>query len=187
MDGLQRSASSDHHHTRGWLVTYGAVLLLLGLLALIFPVTATLTTTITIGFFVMIAGVAAIAGAFVGGRHQHRPYALLMGILSLVVGALLAFQPAAGALSLTILATSWLGIRGIMEIILGLRLHTGRWTMIALGAFNLLLAALLLSSLPISALTLPGYVFGFSFLASGVQAIVSGFRNAPLGEEQSVI
>jgi uncharacterized membrane protein HdeD (DUF308 family) len=43
--------------------------------------------------------------------------------------------------------------------------------MIVLGIVNLVLAAIVLATLPWSALTLPGYVLGISFLLGGATSI----------------
>lgn len=44
--------------------------------------------------------------------------------------------------------------------------------MLALGVLNLLLAVLLFGTVPSSALTLPGYVLGASFLFGGIVSIL---------------
>ncbi len=45
--------------------------------------------------------------------------------------------------------------------------------MIALGVVNILLALFVLATLPLSAMTLPGYILGLSFLFGGITAIAS--------------
>jgi uncharacterized membrane protein HdeD (DUF308 family) len=92
------------------------------------------------------------------GKHEGRGYAIGFGLLSLVIGVLMAFDPMSGALSLTLLVGVWLGIRGAMEIGLGARFKRGRGLMIALGVVNILLAIYVLATLPWSALTLPGFI-----------------------------
>ena len=49
--------------------------------------------------------------------------------------------------------------------------------MIALGVVNILLAVIVLATLPWSALTLPGYVLGISFLFGGVMSVASALAH----------
>ena len=74
---------------------------------------------------------------------------------------------------LTLLVAIWLGVRGVMELAFGARLRRGRGWMIALGIVNILLALYVFATLPLSALALPGFILGISFLLGGVTAIVA--------------
>jgi uncharacterized membrane protein HdeD (DUF308 family) len=89
----------------------------------------------------------------------------------------MAFNPVEGALSLMLMVAVWLGLRGAMEIGLGARFRRGRWLMIALGVINLLLAIYVFTTLPWSALTLPGYILGISFVLGGVTSIASALNH----------
>lgn len=53
-----------------------------------------------------------------------------------------------------------------------MRVRRLRVPMLALGVLNLLLAVLLFGTVPWSALTLPGYVLGASFLFGGIVSIL---------------
>jgi uncharacterized membrane protein HdeD (DUF308 family) len=87
------------------------------------------------------------------------------------------FEPMTGAFSLTLMVAVWLAVRGAMEIGFGFRLLQGKALMLALGVINILLAIFVLATLPVSALTLPGFILGISFLMSGVTSIVSALHH----------
>ncbi|MBB3910611.1 HdeD family acid-resistance protein [Sphingomonas desiccabilis] len=161
----------------GWILLYGIASAILGLLAFAWPFSATIAVTIVIGSFFLISGVLAMVAGFAGRGHDVRGYSIAYGILSLIVGLMLMFRPLAGAISLTLLVAIWLAVRGLMEIRWGLKLRQHRALMLVLGAVNLVLAILILATVPFSALTLPGYILGFSFLLGGVTAIASGIRH----------
>jgi uncharacterized membrane protein HdeD (DUF308 family) len=150
--------------------------LALGVLAFLNPFAATYAATLVIGAFFIAAGIVSLA-AGVMGKHEGRGYAIGFGLLSLVIGVLMAFDPMSGALSLTLLVGVWLGIRGAMEIGLGARFKRGRGLMIALGVVNILLAIYVLATLPWSALTLPGFILGISFVFGGVTSILSALHH----------
>lgn len=166
----------------GWIIGYGILSALFGIAAFVWPFAATLAATIVIGAFFILAGAVSIGAGVFGTGHEGRGYALGFGLVSLVIGLIMAFEPLTGALSLTLLVAVWLGLRGAMEIAFGLRLRRGKGMMIALGIVNLLLAIVVLATLPFSALTLPGFILGISFLMGGITSIVSGAhhrRGAP--------
>jgi uncharacterized membrane protein HdeD (DUF308 family) len=152
----------------GWLMAYGILSLLLGLAAFVWPFSATFAATVIIGIFFLLAGIASIAAGAMGGARQGRNYAILFGIVSLFIGAIMVFDPATGALSLTLVVTIWLAVRGVMEILWGARVAHHRGWMIALGVINIVLALMILASISLSALTLPGYILGISFLFAGL-------------------
>ena len=157
----------------GWILAYGILSVVLGVMAFIWPFAATWAATLVIGAFLFAAGALSIGAGLFGRGHEGRGYAIGFGIVSVLVGLLIAFDPFAGALSLTLVVAGWLAVRGIMEIGLGAGMKRARGMMIGLGVINIVLAAVVLATLPWSALTLPGFVLGVSFLMGGVASIVS--------------
>lgn len=152
----------------GWLMAYGILSLLLGFAAFVWPFSATFAATVVIGAFFLLAGIASIAAGAMGGAREGRFYAILFGFVSLVIGAIMVFDPASGALSLTLVVAIWLALRGVMEFLWGVRFPRHRGWMIALGVVNVILALLILGTISWTALTLPGYILGISFLFAGV-------------------
>ncbi|MDR6786741.1 uncharacterized membrane protein HdeD (DUF308 family) [Sphingomonas sp. BE138] len=157
----------------GWIMAYGVVSVLLGVAAFVWPFAATYAATVVIGALLFVSGVFSIAAGLFGQGHEGRVYAVLFGVLSVIVGAVMVFEPVTGALSLTLMVTVWLTVRGVLEIVLGFRMRRRRGLMIALGVVNLLLAAFILMTVPWSALTLPGFILGVSFLIGGITAITA--------------
>ena len=161
----------------GWILAYGVLSIVLGVLAFLNPFAATYAATLVIGAFLIAAGLVSIAAGFAGKGHEGRGYAIGFGVLSLVIGLVMAFAPATAAISLTLLVAIWLGIRGALEIGLGARFKRGRALMIVLGVVNILLAIYVLATLPWSALTLPGFILGISFLLGGVASVASALNH----------
>ncbi len=130
-----------------------------------------------LGISLLMAGVVSLAAGFRAPGHHGRGYSLFFGALSLAAGLLVLLFPAGGALSITVVVAAWLAIRGVSELALGFRQRFGRAWMLVLGAVNLALAIYVWALLPLSALALPGYVLGISFLLGGVNALVSGLTH----------
>ena len=161
----------------GWILAYGIVSLILGILAFGWPFSATLTATLVVGAFFVAAGAASLIAGISGRGHEGRGYSILFGIVSVVIGLLMILDPVSGALSLTLVVAVWLAVRGVLELVLGARFRRHRGVMIALGIINILLAAYVLATLPWSALTLPGFVLAASFVFGGVAAIMSALAH----------
>jgi uncharacterized membrane protein HdeD (DUF308 family) len=160
-----------------WILAYGVISAGLGVLAFLAPLSATLAATVTVGAFLTVTGVMALAAGVIGREHHHRGYSILFGILSIVVGLITAFQPLTGAFSITLLIAAWLLVRGAMEVGWGLSHRMHRAVMVLLGVLNVVLAVLIVWTVPLSALTLPGYVLGLSLLFGGGTAIAAALAH----------
>lgn len=158
----------------GWIMAYGIVSALVGVAAFLWPFAATVAATVTIGAFFFISGVFAIAAGLFGHGHESRAYSIAFGLVSVIVGTLMVLEPATGAISLTLMVAVWLAVRGVLEVYWGFKARR-RGLMIALGAVNLLLAAFIVATVPWSALTLPAFVLGTSFLMGGITAIAAAW------------
>jgi uncharacterized membrane protein HdeD (DUF308 family) len=158
----------------GWILLYGIVSVIVGVLAFAWPFAATYAATVVIGAFFLVSGVVSIAAGIMGRGSQTRWYAILLGVVSVFAGLVLWFEPLTGALSLTLLVVAWLLVRGALELVWGFRHRRMRGWMIALGVLNVPIALFVLGTVPWSALTLPGYILGASFLFGGVTGIMAG-------------
>lgn len=161
----------------GWILAYGIASLVLGIFAFVSPLSATFAATSAVGMFLTVTGVMALAAGIAGHDHRHRGYKIALGVISIAAGLLTIFRPFSGALSITLLFAAWLFARGLMEIVWGARHSRQRVAMLALGVLNVLLAIFIVATVPLSALTLPGYVLGLSLVFGGVTGIASGLAH----------
>ncbi|PAX09553.1 HdeD family acid-resistance protein [Sphingomonas lenta] len=160
-----------------WILAYGVISTVLGLFAFFTPFSATFAAVLTVGVMLVVTGVfSLVAGVFTKGHH-HRLYSIVLGVLSIVAGLLTIFRPVSGAVSLTLLIAAWLVVRGVMEIVWGVRHRHHRAAMILLGVLNIIIAVFILATFPLSAATLPGYVLGLTLLFGGVTAIASALAH----------
>src|SRR5688572_13257089 len=87
----------------GLLLALGIVLALVGLFAIIYSMTATLLSVLVLGWALTIAGIAQVIHAFQRHKAGGMLAELALGILTGVLGVLVLVNPAAGAMSLTLL------------------------------------------------------------------------------------
>ena len=153
----------------------GIVLVVLGLLAVLVPVIATLALTILPwlavpdrrrGWARNLAVGTAGAGVLVG---------VISAILSIVAGLILIASPVHGALSLTFVLIAFFLLEGIVTILYALEHRAelpGKWGfMLVSGIVTLLLASMIFMGLPATADWAIGLLVGIDMIFGGAALI----------------
>lgn len=168
----------DLHALRGswlWFVLLGAVLIVLGFIALAAVPIASLGTAVAIGTLVLISGIVETIGAFWcrgwSGFFLH----LLSGVLSIVIGVLFLRAPVDALLALTLLLACLLMVGGLFKIIAALSYRFGAWgwPMVS-GVIDLILGVMIWQEWPASALWVIGLFVGISLVFRGFNWIGLG-------------
>jgi uncharacterized membrane protein HdeD (DUF308 family) len=175
---------SMRHH---WLlfVIEGIVLLILGALAIVVPPLATLGVTIFLGWLFLISGVVGLVMTFMARGAPGFWWSLLSGVLGIVAGLALLLWPLTGAVSLTLVVTAFFIVEGVASIMYALehrRELSGRWAwMLASGIVDLILAAIILTGFPGSALWAIGLLVGINMIFGGASLIGLGLAARSAG------
>ena len=158
---------------RHWVLflTEGIVLVILGILALLAPVVASVAATVFFGWLLLLSG---IVGLFTTFRARHAPgfwWSLVSAAIGIVAGVLLIGWPLLGTLSLTAVLIAFLFAEGLVTIMYALEHRnalSGRWGwMLASGIVDVGLGVLLLIGLPGTALWALGLLLGISLIFGG--------------------
>jgi uncharacterized membrane protein HdeD (DUF308 family) len=158
-----------------WFVILGALLVVLGLVALSSVVIASLAVAVAIGILLLIAGIGETIGAFWcrgwSGFFMH----MLSGVLSIVIGVLFFRNPATADLALTVLIASFLLVGGIFKIITALsyRFATWGWPLVS-GIIDLVLGVMIWQEWPTSAFWVIGLFLGINLIFRGFNWISLG-------------
>lgn len=160
----------------GWFVALGALLMVLGLVALGSVVVASLASAIAIGMLMLIGGVVETVGAF-WSRHWSGFFLhLLAGVLSVVVGVLFLRAPVGALLALTLLLACLLMVGGLFRIIAALTYRFASWGWsLAGGIIDMVLGVLVWLQWPTSALWVLGLFLGISLIFRGADWMGLGF------------
>src|SRR5262245_16330967 len=149
----------------------GIVLLVLGILAILFPPPATLFFTLVLGWLFLISGIMGLITTF---WARHAPgfwWSLLSAVLAILAGGALLARPIIGVVSLTLLLIAFFIIEGVLSIMYSLEHKkelSGRWGwMLASGIIDLILAAIILGGLPETATWAIGLLVGINMLFGG--------------------
>jgi uncharacterized membrane protein HdeD (DUF308 family) len=153
----------------------GIVLVVLGILAIVVPVIATLAVAIFLGWLFLISGIVGLVTTFMARQAPGFWWALLSGVLAIAAGIVLLGWPVSGAVSLTLLLIVFFTIEGVLTIMYALehkRELSGRWGwMLASGIVDLILAALIFAGLPGTAAWALGLLVGINMLFGGTSMI----------------
>jgi uncharacterized membrane protein HdeD (DUF308 family) len=114
---------------RGWFTFLGIVLIVIGVVAIAFPLMTTIAAKIFLGWLFIIGGGVQVVHAFSTKTWSEFLFNLIIGALYIVIGAWLAFLPFSGIITLTVLLAVLFIIEGVMEIGMGYRLRPkGGWS-----------------------------------------------------------
>ena len=159
---------TDVIHNWGWLLAFGSGLLLLGILAIVRAVAATVVSMLFFGWLLVIAaGVEVVQAIMVGkwaGLYHHWLGAILFG----VVGALMIWRRVVSAEILTLLMGAFFLVAGLFQLITPFVVSLPDWGWHALnGLITLALGILVLAQWPVSGLWVIGLFVGIELIFYG--------------------
>jgi len=174
--GMERAMQNAIHEHWVLFLIEGIVLLILGALAIVVPVIATITFTLLIGWLFLISGVVGLITTL--WMHQRVPgfwWSLVSAVIAIAAGVLLLVWPLSGALSLTLVLGAFFIVEGIVSIMYAIEHRkqlSGRWGwMLVSGIVDLILAAIIVAGLPGTAFWALGLLVGINLLFGGAALI----------------
>ena len=131
LDGLSaitigiRSRGEPHW---GWTIVQGVVSVLAGVITLVWPGVTALALLYVVAFWAIVLGIGEIGGAFTSRRSgsQAWGWALVTGVLNVVLGIVLLAWPASGILALVWLVGIFTLAGGLTLILLAFRVRQGQ-------------------------------------------------------------
>ena len=151
-----------------WLFIAGCFSLLGGMFALAHPFAASLTAEQIAGWSFIVVGVVAMVSAF----RTPQGFSLgtfLLGLLALLLGLHLVFNPLHGMISLTAATAVLLLVAGSWRIVMAFSLRGySRMALLFSGVISLILSVMIFSNFPQSAAVVLGMFLGIELLSNGV-------------------
>ncbi|MEM8588778.1 MAG: HdeD family acid-resistance protein [Pseudomonadota bacterium] len=158
----------------------GIAMAVIGFLAVAFPIVATLSVELLVGWLFIFAGIIGFVGAF--SYHGTGPFfgALLLSLLKLVAGVFLLINPAAGVVALTLVVAVLFMVEGAMQLAFAFELKSGdgRGWMIFSAIVAILAGILIAANLPGASVFILGLLVGVNFLCTGIAMIMLSRRDA---------
>ncbi|MEA2923828.1 MAG: hypothetical protein QOD25_950 [Alphaproteobacteria bacterium] len=161
----------------GWFLAFGIALVLLGVLAIVRSVAATVVSMLFFGWLLLFAaGIEVVQAIMVGkwaGLFQHWLSAALFGVL----GALIIWRPMVTAEILTLLIGAFFLVAGAFQLITPFVISLPEWGWHALnGLITFVLGILILAQWPVSGLWVIGLFLGIELVFYGAAWVAVALR-----------
>ena len=161
-------------HWKAFLIE-GILLAILGFAAIVVPPLASLAVTIFLGWMFLISGIAGLALTFWARGMPGFWWSLLSAVLAIAAGIILLAQPVQGIFTLTIVVGVYFLAEGVATIMYALehrRELSERWSwLLVSGLVDIVIAGIIISGLPGSALWAIGLLVGINLLFGGISLI----------------
>lgn len=152
-----------------WYLVEGALLVVAGVLAIIYPVISSGAVIVLLGWLLIASGV--LQGMSLIGARQvpHFWLQLISVILAILIGFLFLRDPAQGLMTLALLLIIFFMMEGISKVVFALTIRPfPNWGwVLASGLVGILLALILWASLPVTAVWLIGFLLGINLISIG--------------------
>lgn len=168
MNDIETESAMDGRFAKQlkWL---GIALIVLGALAIVFPLATTIAAKVFIGWLFLFGGAFQIWQSFSIREWGGFLWNLLIGAMYFLVGGWLAFDPFAGIIGLTVLLAMTFIAQGVMEAAIAYKLRPEEgwgWMMFS-GLIGVLAGVMLISGLPSTATWAVGLMVGINMISSG--------------------
>ncbi|MCW6510161.1 HdeD family acid-resistance protein [Lichenifustis flavocetrariae] len=166
-----------HDHWKGFVVL-GALATALGLLALALTESATITSVLVIGVFMIVAGAAEITIGFRMRSWRRFVVWEIAGVLYLVAGGFAVLVPEVASVVITLLLGAGLVATGLLRIVFGIQLGSSpsRTMLFVSGVVTMLLGLVIVLGWPANSALILGTLLGIDLVFNGISWIFFGLR-----------
>jgi len=171
---MANSLTADVRTATTWSIVLSVLMMATGALAIGIPMIAGVAVTAVVGWLLLFSGLFHLAFAWRAGRPGAVVWQILLGLVYGAIGFYVIARPVAGLESLTLAIALYLFIEGVLEFVLWSRLRSipgSGWLMVD-GIITLVLAAVIWSTWPSSAVWVVGTLIGISMLFSGMTRLM---------------
>lgn len=183
-DPRGRLAVAELHHRWGWFVALGVALILLGIMAFLNMLVATVASVYTIGMLMLIGAAIQIAQAFSVKSWSSFAWWVLGGVIYALAGIAALINPLMASAFLTLFLAAALVASGITRIAVGFQsrpAHNWGWMVIS-GLITLIAGLVIALGWPVNSLWVLGMFLSIDLLFQGWATVALGLalkRGAP--------
>ncbi len=171
---MASSMMDDVHQATTWSIVVSVLMIATGVLAVCAPLVAGVAVTGIVAWLLILSGVLHLVFAWRAGRPGAVLWEILLGVVYGGIGLYILSRPVAGLASLTLVIAAYLLIEGVLEFVLSLQLRPapGSGWLMADGIVTLVLAVMIWSTWPSSAVWVVGTLIGISMFFSGITRLM---------------
>ena len=168
----------------GWFLALGIACIILGTLAIIFPLVASITMKIFIGWLLLLAGILCVVHAFGARDWKGVVLNLLLAVVLIIGGGWLAFFPIEGLVALTAFVAILFIVQGVIQCALGFQLRPdeGWGWMVFSGVAAIILGSIIWLGLPGTAIWALGLLAGINLIFTGWSYVALGMVGRRAGQ-----
>lgn len=158
---------------RSWLFWSGLLLIVIGFIAVIYPVFATTVTELFIGWLFIISGFLNFITALSYKNKKSVFGRIVMSLFAIITGVFLISNLSAGTILITILIAVLFIIDGIFGFYISLmRKPLKGWLWIFISAIaSIIIGVMIAANLPSISISLLGFIVGLNFIISGLSCV----------------
>jgi uncharacterized membrane protein HdeD (DUF308 family) len=159
------------------LMVRGGLAIVLGILAMVWPIETAITLAILFGVWALVDGLGSFAQAFEKGTPTSaRVLLAVMGVVGLIVAFFAIFSPAVAAVTLTWILGIWLIVRGAFEVFAAFSAtrDAPRWLLLVTAAVDVILGVLFVAN-PGTSVVAIAWILGLVAVVWGVVFLATGF------------
>ena len=151
----------------------GVLLVILGILAILWPNISTLAIEVIVGWLCLVGGVIQAVRYFKMPRGSSSIYSFFIALFYILFGVLILFFPHIGAETLTLLLALLFFAQGIFQILIGLqwKIPGFKIGMCLSGVIALVLSFLIWSKWPLDSEWVIGLLVGINLIFFGISQI----------------
>ncbi len=166
--------TDDVHKATTWSIVLSVLMIAAGVLAIFVPVVAGVAVTALVGWLLVFSGLLHLAFAWRGSRASAILWEILLGVVYGAIGFYMLARPVAGLASLTLAIAIYLLFEGGLELALSFQLRPapGSGWLLVDGIITLVLAVMIWSTWPSSAVWVVGTLVGISMFFSGITRLM---------------
>ena len=167
------------------IVLRGVCAVLFGLTAFAWPGITLAVLVMFYGVYALVEGAFAVAGALMGRRAGAFPWGVLLsGLAGIAIGVITFMSPQITAIALVYLIAAWAILRGVFEIVAAIQLRKeieNEWLLGLAGAVSVVLGLWLFAAPGAGAVAVLWWIGAFA-IVFGIVEIILGFRLKGLKE-----
>ncbi|MDK3157168.1 HdeD family acid-resistance protein [Kamptonema cortianum] len=147
----------------------GWIFIVLGVVAVIFPILATVVVELLVAWLILLSGLAQVVYALGHKGTKNFWVNIVFGLLSAVIGLIMAAMPTVGVVSLTSLMAAWFLVSGTCKFVAAWQIRPApQWTfMLVNGLITVVLGYYIIFKFDSSVAWILGLFFGIDAIFGG--------------------
>ena len=163
---------SNYSKCLSFFVAEGIIFTILGILMLFMPMITSYAAGLIISILLFIGGLYKFINSIINRNFLSKPVlSIIIGILMISAGVILTIHPMINMFLLTIILATYFILEGINSLNFAVQnrdLLNYWWLSVVVSLIQFMLAAIILASLPFSALVTVGLLLSVDFIFSGL-------------------